>query len=82
MQKKRPTRMCIACRKRQSQNALIRLQLHEGSAIPYTGHGRSFYLCPACARDARRMRGIAKRLKIEPESWLSTLKELTTDGES
>ncbi len=74
--------MCIACRKRQPQKALIRLQLRDGMAVPYTGQGRSFYLCPTCTQDTRRMRGIAKRLKIEPETWLSTLKEFTTDGES
>ncbi len=74
--------MCIACRDRQPQKALIRLQLREGVAVPYTGQGRSFYLCATCARNDRRMRGIAKRLKIEPETWLRTLKEFTTDGES
>jgi predicted RNA-binding protein YlxR (DUF448 family) len=74
--------MCISCRKRESQNDLIRLQLHERQVVPFSGTGRSFYLCPACASDTKRMRGTAKRLGVEHVALLTTLKELTTYGEN
>ncbi len=74
--------MCIACRTRESQNDLIRLQLQEGHVVPFSGRGRSFYLCPACADDPRRIRGIAKRLGVEYDPLLTILKEFTTHGEN
>ncbi len=82
MQKKSPTRMCISCRTRESQNDLIRLQLHERHVIPFSGIGRSFYLCPSCAANVKRMRGIAKRLGTEHDALLTILKEFTTHGEN
>ncbi len=74
--------MCISCRTRESQNDLIRLQLKDRHVIPFCGAGRSFYLCPSCASNAKRMRGIAKRLGVESDPLLTTLKEFTTHGEN
>jgi len=74
--------MCISCRTRESQNDLIRLQLREKHAVPYSGTGRSFYLCPTCAADTKRMRGIAKRLGIDYDPLLTILKEFITHGEN
>ncbi len=82
MQKMKPTRMCIACRTRESQHDLIRLQLQEGDVIPFSGTGRSFYLCHSCVQDGKRMRGIARRLGVEHDALRTTLKEFTTDGEN
>ena len=74
--------MCISCRNRESQNDLIRLQLRDGDVVPFSGQGRSFYLCSACAINTKRMRGTAKRLGIESDSLLTILKEFTTHGEN
>ncbi len=74
--------MCIACRTRESQNDLIRLQLQAGNVIPFTGRGRSFYLCTSCIRDDKRMRGVARRLGVEIDALSMILKELMTDGEN
>ncbi len=81
MQKK-PTRMCIACRLRESQKDLIRLQVHAKRVTKYTGKGRSFYLCYECAVNEKKMIGISKRLGIEHNDLLNILKEFTTDGEN
>jgi predicted RNA-binding protein YlxR (DUF448 family) len=81
MQKK-PTRMCIACRAKEPQNDLIRLQLQEKQIVPYSGAGRSFYLCRSCAINTKKMYGIAKRLGIEHEDLLTILKEFVIYGEN
>ncbi len=73
--------MCIACRTRESQHDLIRLQLQEGDVVSFSGTGRSFYLCHSCAHDGKRIRGIARRLGVESDVLRTILKELITDGE-
>ena len=78
--KKYPIRMCIACRNRESQHSLIRIQFVENRAIAYTGSGRSFYLCRECGRNPKRIRQITKRYKLEEEDFLKLIKELDTDG--
>ncbi len=50
MQKNEPIRMCIACRERDLQKKLIRLQQDNNNIIPYSGKGRSFYLCTVCSK--------------------------------
>jgi predicted RNA-binding protein YlxR (DUF448 family) len=80
MKKNNPIRMCITCRKRESQKTLLRLQLIEGSIVAYKGFGRSIYLCEACRLSEKRLNGMAKRFRI-PRSELSTiLKELEKNG--
>ncbi len=81
MQKKKPTRMCIACRRRESQKDLIRLQLKDKRVTKYTGSGRSFYLCYKCANDGKKLRGISRRLGVEQDDLLAILKEFTAYGE-
>ena len=55
MQKNEPIRMCIACRERDLQKKLIRLQQDSNnSIIPYSGKGRSFYLCTVCSKDEKK----------------------------
>jgi len=43
-----PIRMCVVCRERFAQNALLRLQCHNGLLQPYANEGRSFYMCRSC----------------------------------
>ena len=43
-----PIRMCVVCRERFAQIALLRLQCHNGLLQPYANEGRSFYMCRSC----------------------------------
>jgi predicted RNA-binding protein YlxR (DUF448 family) len=72
--------MCIACRNRDSQSALIRIQFDGGRVFPYRGMGRSSYLCRTCSQDIKRIRKIAKRFRIEEAEFVKLLKEYNTDG--
>jgi len=80
MKKNNPIRMCITCRKRESQNTLIRLQLVNGSMIAYQGSGRSLYLCLECNQNKKRIKGLAKRFRLDYEELSATLKELDKNG--
>ncbi len=79
MQKNEPIRMCIACRVRQLQKDLIRLQQKGNSIVPYTGRGRSFYLCYICSQDEKKVKGLIKRFKLSTDNskwFVKYLKEL------
>jgi predicted RNA-binding protein YlxR (DUF448 family) len=78
--KKYPIRMCIACRNRDSQSALIRIQFEGSRVIPYRGEGRSSYICRPCSQDIKRIRKIAKRFRVEEAELVKLLKEYYTDG--
>jgi len=78
--KNNPIRMCIACRNRESQSALIRIQFEEHRVVPYRGTGRSSYLCRACSQDIKRIRKMAKRFRVEEAELVKLLKEYNTDG--
>ncbi len=75
-----PVRMCIACRKRDDQSALLRLQCVERSLLPYSGAGRSFYLCSECFTSKQTARALARQCKSgETQRLLIELKEIITD---
>ncbi|MCK4442462.1 MAG: DUF448 domain-containing protein, partial [Sulfurovaceae bacterium] len=57
MKKNKPIRMCIACRERDLQKKLIRLQQYNNNIFPYTGEGRSFYLCGLCSKNEKKIKG-------------------------
>ena len=79
MKKSQSIRMCIACRTRYPQNALIRLR-HEGKeVIAFDGKGRSFYLCHNCSANEKKIKGLAKRFKQELEQFDTFLKKLTLE---
>jgi len=59
--KSKPFRMCIACRNRFIQSELLRLQCKDGHLKPYSGAGRSFYICKGCLDDKNR-KAILKRV--------------------
>lgn len=80
MKKNNPIRMCVTCRKRESQNTLIRLQLADDNIVTYQGYGRSIYICVDCRSDAKRIRGLARRFRLEVEKLSATLKELDKNG--
>jgi len=73
--------MCIACRNRESQKDLIRLQIKEKRITPYSGSGRSFYLCRKCALDTKKTKGASRQLGVGQEELLTILKEFVGYGE-
>lgn len=74
--------MCVVCRERFAQSALVRLQCHEGSLEPYTGQGRSFYLCPSCVGHKKTPGQLARHCKSNAlEMLMNRLKEIiVNDG--
>ncbi len=77
--KKYPIRMCIACRNREYQHTLIRVQFENTQIIPYRGYGRSSYICQACSRDAKRIKQLSKRFHFKEEEFVKLLKECYTN---
>jgi len=67
MKKSQPIRMCITCRSRHPQTSLIRLKLNGKEIVAFNGNGRSFYLCKECVIDEKKLKGLAKRFKQNPE---------------
>ncbi|MCH9741198.1 MAG: DUF448 domain-containing protein [Epsilonproteobacteria bacterium] len=83
MRKNEPIRMCIACRERELQQKLIRLQQDNNNIFPYTGQGRSFYLCNRCSGNEKKIIGLTKRFKLsasDREQFVKYLKELDKNG--
>ena len=83
MRKNEPIRMCIVCRVRQLQKKLIRLQHKNNSIIPYSGQGRSFYLCSVCSSNDKKVRSLIKRFRLSDEEYkrlVKYLKELDSNG--
>jgi predicted RNA-binding protein YlxR (DUF448 family) len=83
MQKNEPIRMCVTCRIRQLQKKLIRLQQYNNNIFPFTGQGRSFYLCRACSKNEKKIKGLIKRFRLSAdnsERFIKYLKELDKNG--
>ncbi len=80
MKKNNPIRMCITCRKRESQKTLMRLQLVDNHIVAYRGFGRSLYLCKECYLNEKKMHGMAKRFRVEGSELATILKELEKNG--
>ena len=76
-----PTRMCISCRVRESQNNLLRLQCHDGELDLFTGNGRSFYLCQSCLSEEKKLiRALMRQCRSsEKDKLMNKLKEIITD---
>ncbi len=64
---KSPIRMCICCRQRFSQKALIRLQCPNKRLVHFTGEGRSFYLCGKCSslKEKKLYKALSRACKRE-----------------
>jgi predicted RNA-binding protein YlxR (DUF448 family) len=77
-----PTRMCIQCRERMSQNVLVRLQCKEKHIQAFDGVGRSLYVCRTCIENPKLVKHLAGRCKCAKDSHeeiTSLLKELIAD---
>lgn len=57
--KKKPVRMCVVCKKRDTQENLHRLQCKNGKLIFFEGTGRSFYVCDECLKNKKFYKIIA-----------------------
>ncbi len=78
--KTHPVRMCILCRTKAAQHTLIRLQCEEKILKPFSGIGRSFYLCKACAEDTKVVRAVARQCRSgATQQLMSQLKEIISD---
>jgi uncharacterized protein len=72
--------MCVACRKREPQQLLWRLQCHERTLRPYSGQGRSFYLCTECLTAKQTAKALARQCKCgDTQRLLGELKEIVTN---
>lgn len=85
MSSKKPIviRMCVQCRERLAQNTLLRLQSFEHNISPFTGVGRSFYVCKNCASQesfTQHMLGKHKISKHMKETFREQLKEIVANG--
>ena len=70
--------MCMSCRTRYSQGALIRLKLSGTKIVISDGQGRSFYLCTQCVNNPKRVRGLVKRFKQDEEQFTKLLTRLAS----
>jgi len=77
-----PERMCVVCRQRFAQSAILRLQCKEGLLEPYSGEGRSFYLCSECFEHKKTPGHLARQCKNgATEMLMKRLKEIiVNDG--
>jgi len=67
MEKHKPVRMCVVCRGRFYQSDLNRLQCRDAKLTPFTGFGRSFYVCNGCFGDKKMVNYVSKLCKITKE---------------
>ena len=76
-----PIRMCVACRERDVQDKLYRLQCIEGTLIIFSGYGRSFYMCKNCIyQEKKAIKAIMRQCKSgDRDKFTNRLKEIITD---
>jgi predicted RNA-binding protein YlxR (DUF448 family) len=65
--KKIKIRMCVACRKRDLQENLYRLQCVNGKLMKFSGSGRSFYVCDECKGSKRFIKFLSKICNMKKE---------------
>ena len=76
-----PTRMCIACRERDVQSNLLRLQCNDTRLSSFGKDGRSFYLCKNCLLDDKKIsKSLMRHCRSgDKEKLMNKLKEIITD---
>jgi predicted RNA-binding protein YlxR (DUF448 family) len=65
--KKIKVRMCVACRKRDLQSNLYRLQCKNGELISFSGSGRSFYVCKDCINSKKFINYLSKLCNLSKD---------------
>jgi len=73
-----PTRMCVSCRERDTQNNLLRLQCIEGSIEVFQKSGRSFYLCNNClCQEKKVIKALMRQCRGgDKDKFMNKLKEI------
>jgi len=83
--------MCITCRQRLGKTELLRLQCKNKKLVPFTGDGRSFYICHECIKigvlnQSDQTKRLEKRIKSSlcrecknTEDYMFQLKEILTN---
>ena len=74
--KKKPVRMCVACRGRFLQEDLLRLQCKGNNLVKFLGEGRSFYVCENCINTKRFINYISKKCNLNKESLKNILETI------
>jgi predicted RNA-binding protein YlxR (DUF448 family) len=67
LEKEIKIRMCVACRKRDKQDNLYRLQCKNGELIKFSGEGRSFYVCKNCINSKKFIKYLSKICNLKKE---------------
>jgi predicted RNA-binding protein YlxR (DUF448 family) len=60
-------RMCVACRKRDLQANLYRLQCKDKKLMKFSGSGRSFYVCKSCVDSKKFIKYLSKLCDLKKE---------------
>jgi len=71
--------MCVVCRGRFEQHTMLRLQCKDKQIVPFSGMGRSFYICNNCINDKKLDKIIQKICKVDKtqaKELIKTLKEI------
>ncbi len=85
---KKPIRTCIACRKKQEQNVLLRFKSKNKKLQFFDKEGRSFYICMQCIsfledekENIKNIKKLEKALCKEcknKDDYIGQLKEILT----
>jgi predicted RNA-binding protein YlxR (DUF448 family) len=49
------------------QSSMVRLKHRDDLIVKYDGYGRSFYICPKCSQDMKKIKFLSKRFKQDEE---------------
>jgi len=76
-----PTRMCVACRTKDSQSNLLRVQCKEGEIESFVGDGRSFYFCDDClSQEKKIVKALMRQCRGgDRDKYMNKLKEIIVD---
>ncbi|MCK5110010.1 MAG: DUF448 domain-containing protein [Arcobacteraceae bacterium] len=77
---KKPIRTCISCREKFEQTTLVRLQCIDKNLKPFSGSGRSFYLCNDCLKNQKRCEKALYRQCRNKDNYFEQLKEIVENG--
>jgi len=59
--------MCVVCRSRLLQAEMLRVQCKNFEIIPFSGEGRSFYICESCINDKKLDKIIQRVCKVKKD---------------
>lgn len=69
-------RTCIACKQKDTQNLLNRLQCIDKKLVKYTNRGRSFYICNDCLSNMDKLEKQLYRYCKNKDNYSVQLKEI------